>query len=440
MASGINKIKVLIITSSNPRITSGQAVLDMYQSLKNNNLFEVKILSKKHYHFNNSDIVSFDSKFFYYKTKFQKKFKSVLNKIKPPLLDKTNRNYAIQELDQTITKISTKTIVKKIPFHPDAVIVSFNVGFLSYKNLSELSMNFNIPVFIKMADMSPMTGGCHYAWDCKGYFNNCGHCPAYKSNSEHDQSRKNFIFKQHYIQKGNLIPIAGSEQHYQQLLKSSLFKDIPKYKIINSIDPKIYKPGNKNISREKLSLPLDKKIIFFGATFHTTRRKGLKELIKALNILSISIDDNLKSNILLVSAGKSMDFILDIDLPYKSIGFLSHEELVYAYQASDIYLSPSVEDSGPMMLRQAAMTGTPSVAFNIGNALDFVFNGKTGHLAELYDTNDFANGIRKILKLNKVEYEKMSQNCRQNALQIASPEIQAKNFKNIIMKHNSQVS
>ena len=120
------------------------------------------------------------------------------------------------------------------------------------------------------------------SWDCKGYFNKCGYCPAYKSNFEHDQSRKNFIFKQHYIKKGNLIPIAGSEQHYQQLLKSSLFKDIPKYKIINSVDPKIYKPGNKNISREKLGLPLDKKIIFFGATFHTTRRKGLNELIKAL--------------------------------------------------------------------------------------------------------------------------------------------------------------
>lgn len=433
-------MNILIITSSNPKITSGQAVLDMYQSLKNNNLFDIKILTKKHDHFNNSDIISFDSKYYYYKTKFQKKFKSVLNKIIPPFLDKTNRNYAIQEYDQTKTPTLLKTIIEKIPFHPDAVIISFNVGFLSYKNLSELSMHFDIPVFIRMADMSPMTGGCHYAWDCKGYLNNCGHCPAYKSNFEHDQSRKNFVFKHHYIQKGNLFPIAGSEQQYQQLLISSLFKDVPKYKVINSIDPKIYKPGNKNISRGKLSLPLGKKIIFFGATFHTTRRKGLKELIEALHILSVSIDDNLKNNILLVSAGNSMDFILDINLPYKSIGFLSHEELVYAYQASDVYLSPSVEDSGPMMLRQAAMTGTPSVAFNIGNALDFVFNGKTGYMAELYDTNDFANGIRKILELNKVEYEKMSQNCRENALQIASPEIQAQNFKSIIMKHNSQVS
>ena len=42
----------------------------------------------------------------------------------------------------------------------------------------------------------------------------------------------------------------------------------------------------------------------------------------------------------------------------------------------------------------------------------------------------FKNGIRKIIELNKVEYEKMSQNCRENALQIASPEIQAENFKN----------
>ena len=144
MESGINKIKVLIVTSSNPRVTSGQAVLDMYQSLKKNNLFDIKILTKKHDNYFNSDIISFDSKLFYYKTKFQKKFKSVLNKITPPSLDKTNRNYAIQEFDQTITQNSTKTIIEKIPFHPDAIIVSFNVGFLSYKNLSELSMHFKV--------------------------------------------------------------------------------------------------------------------------------------------------------------------------------------------------------------------------------------------------------------------------------------------------------
>jgi len=47
MESGTNKINILIITSSNPRVTSGQAVLDMYQSLKNKNLFDIKILTKK---------------------------------------------------------------------------------------------------------------------------------------------------------------------------------------------------------------------------------------------------------------------------------------------------------------------------------------------------------------------------------------------------------
>ena len=69
--------------------------------------------------------------------------------------------------------------------------------------------------------------------------------------------------------------------------------------------------------------------------------------------------------------------MIDIN-SYKSIGYLSHEDLVHAYQASDIYLSPSVEDSGPMMLRQAAMTGIPTVAFNIGNALDLYLMVKLG--------------------------------------------------------------
>ncbi len=30
-----------------------------------------------------------------------------------------------------------------------------------------------------MMDMAPMTGGCHYAWDCEKYKMKCGGCPAY---------------------------------------------------------------------------------------------------------------------------------------------------------------------------------------------------------------------------------------------------------------------
>ena len=39
--------------------------------------------------------------------------------------------------------------------------------------MSEL---YKAPVFLRMPDMSELTGGCHYVWDCKKYMKNCGNC------------------------------------------------------------------------------------------------------------------------------------------------------------------------------------------------------------------------------------------------------------------------
>jgi len=426
-------MKILIVTSSHPYKTAGIVALDLYKSLKTVNGYDVKLITKPYDKFSNPDFVSYEGRIVYYISKVHRKFITLFKKLKlyKPLLAKTNRDYAIQHYDQTKTPISTKKFLRKIKFTPDLIFVLFNVQFLSYKNLYELSMHFNAPVFIKMADMASMTGGCHYAWDCKGYMNNCGFCPAYNSTTEYDQSRKNFEFKKKFVQKANIIPIAGSEQQYQQLLSSTLFRNKLKYKIINSIDPDSYKPGNRKESREKLGLPLDKKIIFFGAISYNSPRKGFKELFKALKILSHNIDNELKNNILLVGAGNKLQIIDKIELSSKAIGYLNHDELIHAYRAADIYLSPSIEDSGPMMVRQAAMTGTPIVAFNIGNALDFIITGQTGYRAKLYDVNDFALGIKFILDLNDIDYKKMCEDCRTIALKLASPQAQAKKYKNI---------
>jgi len=433
MEFGQNNMKILIITSSHPYKASGVVALDLYNSLKTINGYDVKLITKPYEKFTNPDFVSYESKIDYYISKVQRKFVALFKKIKlyKPLLTKTNRDYAIQEYDQTKTPIATKKILQKVGIAPDVIVVLFNVKFLSYKNFYELGLHCNVPILIKMADMAPMTGGCHYTWACKGYMNNCGFCPAYKSTIEYDQSRKNFKFKKQFIQRTNIVPIAGSEQQYQQLLSSTLFRNKPKYKVINSIDPDRYKPGNREESRKKLGLPLDKKIIFFGAISYNVPRKGFKELFNALEILSHDIDNELTTNILLVVAGNRLQFIDKIKLTTKAIGYLNHDELIHAYRAADIYLSPSIEDSGPMMVRQAAMTGTPIVAFNIGNAMDFVVTGQTGYRARLYDVKDYAQGIKFILDLSDVDYKKMCEDCRTIALKLASPQAQAAKYENI---------
>ena len=83
---------------------------------------------------------------------------------------------------------------------------------------------------------------------------------------------------------------------------------------------------------------------------------------------------------------KSLPFIL-LHLSVFAIFFID-------VAMSDVFLSPSIQDAGPMMLNQALMCGTPAVAFNIGVAYDII-NDKTGYLAKYRDSEDFCKGIIK---------------------------------------------
>ena len=160
-----------------------------------------------------------------------------------------------------------------------------------------------------------------------------------------------------------------------------------------------------------MSLPLNKKIIFSGAVSFEEKRKGFDQLVKALEILKKDLYT--KENIHLAIAGNSnIEFEKLLPFPYTMLGYLSHTDLPKAFQAADVFVSPSIEDAGPMMVNQSIMCGTPVVAFEIGVALDLVHNGDTGYRAKLEDCDDLANGIYSILKKNQEELRIMQKNCR----------------------------
>jgi len=415
-------MKILILTASNPYKTAGVAALDLYKGLNAISGNEVKILVKAWDKYPDKNIKAFESRFTYNKNWFCRKVRKLLTSLKfsKPKIKITNRDYSVQDYDQTITYYSTKCILERIDFKPDAIISLFMQNFLSFKNLAELNKNTNAPIFLYMMDMAPMTGGCHYAWNCKGYLNRCGNCSAMFSAQEFDQSRRNWLFKQEYIRNTDITAIAASGYTYNQLNNCSLFKDKPKYKILLSIDDQVFTLGDKEKARVSLNLPIDKKIVFIGAMNVTSKRKGYNELIKSLRILKHKIPD--PSVIHLAIAGyiiKELESNLLFDYSY--LGYLTHNELAFAFQAADIFLSPSIEDSGPMMINQSIMCGTPVVAFEMGIALDLVIIGQTGYRARLKDSNDLANGIKYILELDDQAYNEMSLKCREFGLRLCHP-------------------
>lgn len=413
--SGMNKKNIVILTAVHPYKASGRSVTDLKNLLKAKG-HNVVIVTNAYLREELDDVISVKSLFTVLQNKVSAKITSIITKKK-----KEDSNYYMFDQNSHKKKCNTTVILKRLPFKPDAFIYLFQQGFLNEEALYELNKSTGAPIYRYMADMAELTGGCHYAWDCEGYIKSCGNCPGLYSDNPNDVTYHNLKFKKKFIDKSEIYPIAASEWQMQQLLKSTLYRDIKKHKILLPTDENIFFNNGRDESRIALGLPLDKKIIFFGAVSTVEKRKGAKELLAALNFLNELLPAEKRNKIHLAIAGKVDSTFTDKLLFTSSIlGFLEYKNLAKAYSACDVFVCPSIEDSGPTMINQSLMCGTPVVSFTMGVALDLVENFKTGYRARLGDSYDFATGIKDILALSESEIKAVKNNCYLKARSLSS--------------------
>jgi glycosyltransferase involved in cell wall biosynthesis len=291
------------------------------------------------------------------------------------------------------------------------------------------------PVYWLIYDMAAMTGGCHYAWDCKGYLDSCGKCPGLYSSNPADVTYKNMLYKKQYLDKTDVRIVSGAEWQYRQVTKSTLFKNHTVHKILNAINSEVFKPLPKKTVREKLGIGENKKVIFFGAVYLDHKRKGFDYLFEALGMLKemFANDPQLAKDVVLLVAGQEFERIKDkLPFDHHYMGMLDSHAMASAYQAADLFVCPSIEDSGPTMVNQSVMCGTPVVSFETGVSLDLVITGKTGYLATLRDSKDLAKGMFTILTQTNEESEAMRNNCRSLALRLFHPDVNNESWASII--------
>jgi glycosyltransferase involved in cell wall biosynthesis len=433
-------MNILLFNTHNPLREAGAVSLDLFNQLKRRG-HNVRLLVNSFDSDYPEGIISVETKFLFKKKILNEKITWRLNRIRKVLKLQNKKNsdpdYCFFELDESNSIYTTDVLLKKSGIAPDIIILLYAKGFLNAKNTSELYQKTNAPVFWLMYDMAPFTGGCHYAWDCKGYQVSCGKCPGLYSNDPDDITHKNLLFKKNHLDKTNIQIIAASEWQYRQVRESALFKNRIIHKILLSIDPVVFKPLDKNSARLKLGMATNRKVIFFGAVVLSQKRKGMYYLLESLKLLKEQTEKSgsiLRNDILLLIAGNGIDGIVKL-LPFE-FRYIGKTDNTYgiasAYQAADVFLCPSIEDSGPMMINQSMMCGTPVVSFEMGVAPDLVKSGQTGYIARLKDCNDMAQGLFNVLSLNAGDYKKISDNCRELALEMCSPETQMAKIESII--------
>ena len=320
-----------------------------------------------------------------------------------------------QDIDENADYFDLEYIKSKVNIKPDYIFVLFDYRVLTTGSIKKLYDYYKVPIIWFLVDMKPMTGGCSYAIDCFNYQTGCNSCPAISSNKHNCFASETVKKKIKNLDNVDLKVITFSSEQYAQASSSSVFNKFKKYKFFFPINDDLFCVQDKLYARKNLNLDPEKKIVFWGMSVFNEPRKGFKYLKEAL--LYLSKDDC--SNILLLVVGDIPKSELDdINIQKVLLGQVNMKILANAYQASDMFVCSSIADSGPTMVNQAIMCGTPVVAFDIGICGDIVISEKTGMLVKSGDSQGLYLGVRYLLGLDDEQRDEIKKNCYEMSLQM----------------------
>lgn len=308
------------------------------------------------------------------------------------------------------------------PLLSKSFVNSFDVIHLHWvgKNMLPVSWirNFKKPVVWTLHDGWAFTGGCHIPSGCRRFEQSCGNCPQLSRNGQTDISHKTWSKKSLAYSGAPFHFVAPSHWIADEARASSLLSGFPVTVIPNGLDTSVFAPLGKLESRVALGLPSDKTIILFGAMYaDTDRNKGMELLIEALNHL-VKNDAGFAKQHLLVVFGTDNELLSELfPLPVICLGMINNEnKLARIYSAADLTVVPSRMESFGQVASESLSCGTPVVAFNTSGLKDIVSHLETGYLANDFQTDDLAYGIRLIAEDPEV-HRKMSSAARQRAVE-----------------------
>lgn len=328
-----------------------------------------------------------------------------------------NDDIKLVNIDERHPMIDAKGLLSKIQYKYDLVISLFCEDMINSNTFERLYKKLSCPILIYAVDMAPITGGCFYFMHCTNYQSGCGNCPIYGGIYKRDQTHLNWLHKRRIF---NSIPcyFLGNSWMLAHAQKSNLFAPERLKYALMPINENLFKPVDRVEARKTLNIGTEKRfVIFAGASMILEKRKGFAELRQSLKIFSDSLTTEEKSNVVIIFAGNiNNDLQSFFDIDVIQTGFLSTNQLITAYSAADVFLSPSLGDAGPTMVNQSVMCGTPVVAFSTGIAIDIIENGGAGYVAKMKDVEDFARGIRYIYDIVGTSgYRELRENSRKIA-------------------------
>jgi glycosyltransferase involved in cell wall biosynthesis len=296
---------------------------------------------------------------------------------------------------------------KLLKFKPHLVIIYNNSNYINPELIYKIQNVHKVKFLFYLMDMEPLSGGCHYNFDCIGYQKKCDKCPAVKT-VIHQLPKKNLKIKKQYIGNSKVTFISPNKKVLNSVYKSSIYNNKLHKNILLylGLDLGFYKPMNKS----------NKKVVFaFRSSLNP--HKGQVHIIKSLQYIVDHYSEYINKIKFNVVGDRSIrDFLEKKGFKYNFKNSIKSEKsLVNFYQSSDFFINQTIQDFGPFMVNESLACGVPVISFKEGVSVDLIKNGYNGFLISNFSSVNLAKNIISILQMKKSKIKKIKNNSRDTA-------------------------
>lgn len=252
------------------------------------------------------------------------------------------------------------------------------------------------PVVWTLHDMWSFTGKCAHAMECDRFMRYCGKCPLLSAypKLQRDTSRFHLMLKKILYGSKNFNIISPSEWLKKHVEKSFL-KNHKITVIPSPADTDVFYSEDKMLSRSRLGIPHDKKVLLFVASWvNSIPTKGVNLFIEMLR----SLNNNRKDLFTVVVGHLENQSVLRGEFVGMETGFVRDIDTMRTiYNAADIFVSPTLAENSSCTIVESMACGTVPVAFASGGVPEQIVQNKTGLIVPRADIPKLIEAVNFLL-------------------------------------------
>lgn len=248
------------------------------------------------------------------------------------------------------------------------------------------------PTIITLHDPFFLAGHCVHHFDCNKWQSHCKDCPYLDSEFalDRDYSSLNFELKKRAIQDSQITAIVASKWMENKIRKSPIWSKKEIHYLPFGVNHDLFKPGKKSTVRKGLNIP--QKDLVLMVRVNKGEFKGLDIIKKSLS----QIHSNRKITIITVD---QVGLLAEYQDRYNVIDYgwvLDDNLLVSLYQACDLFLMPSRQETFGMMAIEAMSCGKMVLAVEgEGTALPEVIDSPNCGIA--VEEENYASELQRLI-------------------------------------------